>query len=67
MAEPPREQTGVLVLRAWVDSLANDGFRARVTTRLNVESGENQIHTTASVEGVLEIVREWLQALSARA
>jgi hypothetical protein len=61
MAGPARERTGVLVLRAWTDSFTAGGFRARVTSRLDVESTRDEIHTTASVEGVLEIVREWLR------
>jgi hypothetical protein len=67
MAEPVRERTGVFVLRAWADSFTEDGFRARVTSRLDVESREDDIRTTATVEGVLEIVREWLQAFRAQA
>ena len=61
MVEQANERTGVLVLRAWADSFTEAGFRARVTSRLDVESREDDIHTTASVEGVLEIVREWLR------
>jgi hypothetical protein len=61
MAEPATERTGVLVLRAWADAFTDDGFRARITSRLDVERSDDETQATATIEGVLEIVREWLQ------
>jgi len=62
MAEPASERTGVLVLRAWTDAFTEDGFRARVTSRLDVKRSDDEIHVAASIEGVLGRFREWLQA-----
>ena len=61
MAEPATERTGVLVLRAWADAFIDDGFRARITSRLDVERSDDETQAAATIEGVLEIVREWLQ------
>jgi hypothetical protein len=62
MAAPARERAGVLVLRAWEDSFSADGFRVRVMSRLDLESSEDDVHAAASIEDVLEIVRDWLRA-----
>ena len=58
---PPRERTGVLVLRVWVEAISENNFRARVTSRLDVTRTKEEVETAATVEGVLSLVREWLE------
>jgi hypothetical protein len=63
----PAERTGVLVIRAWIESNGQDGLRARITWTLDVtEQGE--VSTAASTpEAITEVVAEWLRAFLAAA
>lgn len=63
MAPLPAERTGVLVIRAWIESGGENALRARITSTLDVaERGE--VSTVASTpEAVTAAVAGWLRAL----
>ncbi len=50
----------MLVLRAWT---ADGGLRARVTSTLDIERGDEGVEVAASADAVLAIVARWLEAL----
>jgi hypothetical protein len=52
----------VLIVRVWVEPGAAEGFRARLTTSQDVESGESDSTVVASPTAVLDAVRRWLDA-----
>jgi hypothetical protein len=58
--------TGVLVARAWTEP-SDDvcRIRARVTTRLDIESDATESSVAGSIDEVLTRVREWLEAVIA--
>ncbi|HEY2937147.1 MAG TPA: hypothetical protein VGJ25_11150 [Gaiellaceae bacterium] len=62
MAPLPAERTGVLVIRAWIESGGENALRARITSTLDVtEQGEGS--TVASTPAAItEAVAEWLRA-----
>jgi hypothetical protein len=61
------ERTAVLVVRAWKETGAEGSLRARVTSTLDVSvSGDEETLVAASEQEIVEIVRTWLQAVTAR-
>jgi hypothetical protein len=59
-----REQSGVLVVRAWVEGSLPDRLRARITQIGGLD--DEQLETSAaSVDHVLAVVRDWLESLLA--
>jgi hypothetical protein len=58
-----RERSGVLVVRAWIESGTPPGLRARITQSRDLTSTEQTMTTTATVEGILAAVQAWLDAL----
>ena len=51
----------MLVVRAWIEPTREDGFRARLTSRLDVAEAQEEVRTAATVEDALAIVGEWLE------
>ena len=56
---------GVLVIRAW-SGPARDGFRARVTSRLDIDGGEEHTTSVVDVDAACDAVRVWLTEFLAR-
>jgi hypothetical protein len=55
------EHTGVLVLRAWVESDDELRLRVRVTRTIRGRTSEPVSSASATIEGVCAIVRAWLE------
>lgn len=62
--ETPSTRSGVLILRVWVESGREDGFRARIIQTLD---GQQEPPTAVSkTADVLAAVRTWLDELLER-
>jgi hypothetical protein len=57
--------TGVLVLRAWVESDDELRLRVRVTRNIKGRTSEPVSSASATIEGVCAMVRAWLEELLA--
>ena len=57
----------MLVLRVWLEPVSHDasGLRARITAENELGSGERATFTAADVDGVVEIVRSWVERFAA--
>jgi hypothetical protein len=58
------EHTGVLVLRVWARGRLPEGLRARITSSLDLSSGDEVVTMAADVESVLAAVRDWLETFT---
>jgi hypothetical protein len=56
------ERVGVLVVRVWAEGPPAEGLRARITTTLDLSSGDEAVTLAGDKEAVLAAVREWLDA-----
>jgi hypothetical protein len=56
------ERTGVLVLRVWIEYDGGGGLRARITESSDILSYEQTTVVVGSIEDVLGVVRDWLDA-----
>jgi hypothetical protein len=56
-----RERTGVLVIRAWSETLPERPLRARITQTLDISTGTSVQTVAGSEEEILATVRTWLQ------
>lgn len=61
------ERTGVMVVRVWLEDAHRDPLRVTLTSRLDVEGGEETRRTAGSVEAACEVLREWLEEFLAGA
>jgi hypothetical protein len=59
-----RERSGVLVVRAWIESGASEGLRVRITQILGPREELTET-TAATVDQTLALVRSWLEELMA--
>ena len=55
------ERVAVVMIRAWLEPGATNPFRARITARLDLESGTDDVAAAASVEEVTAHVDRWLR------
>ena len=62
--EPHR--TGVMVVRVWIEA-ESGGLRARLTGTHDIAHGTETTVTAATVDDVIAIVRDWIDAFAARA
>jgi hypothetical protein len=53
--------TGVLVLRAWVETGPAGGLRVRILTEESARNADRDSTVCASVDQAVEIVRLWLE------
>lgn len=60
MHAPVPERTGLLVIRAWVESDPPGRLRGRITCTLDVISGEGVSTTASTAEEIETVVRDWL-------
>ena len=59
------DRGAVLVVRLWAEGPAREGLRARITSTLDLSSGDETVTMAADEETILATVREWLQAFTA--
>jgi hypothetical protein len=63
VAPLPAERTGVLVIRAWIESGGeNAALRARITSTLDVTERGEVSTVASSPEAITEAVAGWLRA-----
>jgi hypothetical protein len=60
---PRVERTGVLVIRAWIESNGEQRLRARITRTDDLECSEQTRTVVATAEEITAAVTEWLDAL----
>ncbi len=61
MGTPDHERVAVVVIRAWLETEAAQPFRARMTARLDLEAGQDEVVAAASIEDVITRVERWLR------
>jgi hypothetical protein len=59
----PAERTGVLVIRAWIESGGENALRARITSTLDVTEQDEVAIVASTPQAVMEAVAAWLCAL----
>ena len=59
MARRLRHRVGVLVVRVWIER-NGEGWRARITSMVNVHGGRRIAVTSTSAEHVCRVVTDWL-------
>jgi hypothetical protein len=59
-----RERTGLFMVRVWSEDPASPGFRARVTSVLDVAASEQVVNTSASADDICDRLRAWLDAFT---
>jgi hypothetical protein len=55
-------RTGILILRLWIEADASEGFRARITQKLDSTEPEQAMATAADPEDIYASVRTWVEA-----
>lgn len=61
----PYAAAGLLVIRVWSAEPGGKGFRARVTTTVDLVDGAEEVSTTTDPEVVLRLVADWLASMAA--
>jgi hypothetical protein len=61
--EPNR--TGVMVVRVWIE-VESGGLRARLTGTHDIAHDEETTVTAATVDDIVAIVRDWVEAFTAQ-
>jgi hypothetical protein len=56
----PRERTGVLILRVWLED-SNGSLRARITEASDLDVGEPSTHVAANTNEIVAIVGAWVE------
>jgi hypothetical protein len=56
------ERTGVLVVRAWIESDAAGGLRARITRTLDLTTHDEITSTASTPAEITRVVVDWLDA-----
>jgi hypothetical protein len=57
-------RAGLLLVRSWIEPHAQDQLRARITSTLDVRRAGQVTATATSIDAVLVLVREWLEAFA---
>jgi hypothetical protein len=55
------EQSGVMIVRIWIEPGHENGLRARLTESNDLASREQTSYAAASVEEIVELVRAWAE------
>jgi hypothetical protein len=58
------ERTGVMVIRLWLETAAENALRARVIVVPDVESREAEDEVASSVDEIVEIVRQFASSFA---
>jgi hypothetical protein len=64
--ETSSEPAGLLVIRIWIEGTRAHGFRARITSTVDLESREEFVTVAGSPEAVHDAVDAWLSAFLSR-
>jgi hypothetical protein len=60
---PHAERTGVLVIRAWIETNGEQRLRARITQTIDLEQREQSSTVAATADEVSAAVSQWLETL----
>ena len=63
MSLPHTERTGVLVIRAWIETNGDERLRARITQTIDIEQREQSSTVVASADEICAAVSLWVNAL----
>lgn len=66
MSVPEAERTGVLVIRAWIETNGEERLRARITQTIDIEQREQSSTAVATADEIHAAVSLWLSALTKR-
>ena len=66
MDETSSEPAGLLVIRIWIEGTRAQGFRARITSTVDLESREEFVTVAGTPEAVHDAVDAWLSAFLSR-
>ena len=66
MSAPHAECTGVLVIRAWVETNGEQRLRARITQTIDIEQREQSSTVAATADEIGAAVSRWVDALLER-
>jgi hypothetical protein len=61
--EAESARAGVLLVRAWLEGESRCSLRARVVNTPNVDQNRGESAAAATIDDVLVIVHDWLEAL----
>ena len=56
------DRTGLLIVRLWIEGNVSDGFRARITQKLDSAVGEHTVAMAGNSDDVCTIVQKWIDA-----
>lgn len=56
------DQTGILIVRLWIEGSAAGGFRARITQTHDSSGLEQASATAGNPEDLYAVVRSWVEA-----
>jgi hypothetical protein len=62
---PTTQQTGLLIIRAWVEPGSTEPLRAHVRVTKDISTGIERTLALAQSDTVMKLVDEWLQAMVA--
>ena len=54
------DRTGLLIVRLWIEGNAIDGFRARITEKLDSTTAEHSVSMAGTPEDACTIVQRWV-------
>ncbi len=63
MTEGPRDRTGFLIVRLWIEGNRRDGLRARITHTLDSTGDEHEMSTAATPEEIYAVVQTWVETI----
>jgi hypothetical protein len=63
---PQTERTGVLVIRAWIETNGEERLRARITQTIDIDQREQSSTIAATPDEITKAVSLWISALTKR-
>jgi hypothetical protein len=60
---PPTERTGVLVIRAWIETNGDERLRARITQTIDIEQRDQTSTVVATADEIYAAVCLWVSTL----
>ncbi len=58
MTSPNR--TGLMIVRLWIEGNVLDGFRARITQKVDSSTGDHDVAMAGNADDVCAIVKKWI-------
>jgi hypothetical protein len=61
MAIVASDRNGMLIVRIWIEGTAPSELRARITQTLDTLATEKAVAVAATSDGILAIVKQWVE------